>query len=135
MAKDPVLTKFVLFAGLILSVFVSGCRVLSRTQQLLILRNVSKGQDEIKTYLNKQEALFSKLVEDVKNNQVKKGQRYSQIIRKYGDPVFCQKHNQYNKKCLFRHPTDYFSSDKVYLYFDSKDKLAKVEYLPFSSSK
>ena len=101
----------------------------------MILRNVSKGQDEIKTYLNKQEALFSKLVEDVKNNQVKKGQRYSQIIRKYGDPVFCQKDNQYNKKCLFRHPTDYFSSDKVYLYFDSKDKLAKVEYLPFSSSK
>ena len=31
---------------------------------------------------------------------------------------------------LYRHPTEYFSTDKLYLYFDETSKLIEIEYKP-----
>ena len=130
MANNKILTRVCLLAVLVLALLGAGCRVLGNARQLLVLKDVSKSQDQIKKYLSRQEELFYKLVEDVKAGRLETGAKYSWVVKQYGDPVFCRDAENYSKKCLFRKPTDYFSSDKVYLYFTEQEKLAKIEYIP-----
>ncbi len=134
MADNKILNSLCLSVILLGCFFTAGCRVLSNTRQILVLRDVSESQSQIKKYLNRQEKLFYKLVKDIKAGRLKTGEKYSRVVEQYGDPVFCREGKNYSEKCLFRKPTDYFSSDKVYLYFTAQGKLAKIEYIPVSTA-
>ena len=95
---------------------------------LLTLKRYADSQEEIERYVQKQEEGFRQLKLDAEQGALEKGMRKKRLIAKYGDPVLCAEQRDVNnpqvhERCLYRNPTDYFSKDKVYLYFDYKEKL------------
>lgn len=120
--------KFILIFFLACGLFLSGC---ARTAGLLTLKRVGASQQEIERYLERQEKLFKRLAEDVKNKKLKPGTSKQKVINVYGEPVLskCNK-TSLETAFLYRHPTKYFNSDKVYLYFDKDSKLSSWKYIP-----
>jgi len=112
---------------------VSGCFFLP--ESLKTLKSVGDSQDEIEVYLAKQIQLFNKLLIDLKNKDLKLGISEANFIYIYGEPVLSKKLTQPpgGIKLLYRHPTEYFKSDRVYLYFDQKDNLIRWEYKPYTN--
>ena len=54
------------------------------------------------------------------------------VLRAYGEPIFStedDKNGQVREKWLYRYAVKYFDSQKVYLYFDSEDKLVDWKYV------
>ena len=111
-----------------------GCAKLAHLNELLTLKSVSDNQRQIQIYLEKQEKGFTKLKDDIKNNRLKQGQFKRSIISKYSEPVLIEKPEPENagikEILLYRHPTNYFKSDRVYLYFDESGRLVSWELKP-----
>ena len=110
-------------------VFISGCSVFSHYQELITLKRVGDSQGEIDRYLKKQEKLFYKLSNDIKNNNLKEGAKKQRILAVYGDPILSKTLEDsplQSEVLLYRHPTNYFSSQRIYLYFNPKGKLSKI---------
>jgi len=94
------------------------------------LSRLAKNQEETEKYVLRQEKLFYKLKVDVQDNKLKKGMAQDEILSKYGEPIFykaVEDKPAVKESLLYRLPTEYFSSDKVYLYFDSNNNLYSWE--------
>lgn len=122
--------KYGLFFVILL---MCGCATITHMDELLALKRVSDNQIQIEIYLKKQEQGFSKLYEDIKNDTLKKGMLERAIIYKYSEPILVKKPEEQSdikEILLYRHPTEYFSSDRIYLYIDKSGKLAYWEIKP-----
>jgi hypothetical protein len=105
---------------------LSGCAVINNLDGISALKELGNNQREKEIYIEKQEKSFNKLKEDVKNNQLRKGMPQGTVLSIYGKPVLCKTISNKERSgevFLYRHPTDYFSSDKIYLYFDQNKLL------------
>jgi len=124
--------RFIIISCLILF-FVSGCFFLP--ESLKTLKSVGDSQDEIEVYLTKQIELFNKLLIDLENEDLKLGISKINLIYIYGEPILSKNviEPPGGVKLLYRHPTEYFQSDRVYLYFDQKDNLVRWEYKPYKN--
>ncbi|MDD4954816.1 MAG: hypothetical protein PHP17_02115 [Candidatus Omnitrophica bacterium] len=122
-----------LFVCLIVLLFC-GCARLAHLDELLTLKSVSDSQRDIEIYLAKQEKGFTRLEGDIKNNRLRTGEFKRAIIEKYSEPVLTEKpeteKNNIKEILLYRHPTNYFKSDRIYLYFDAEGRLASWELKP-----
>lgn len=111
-----------------------GCAKLAHLDELLTLKNVSDNQRQIQIYLEKQEKGFTRLKDDIKNDRLTLGQFKRSIIDKYSEPVLIEKPEPESvgikEILLYRHPTNYFKSDRIYLYFDENCRLASWELKP-----
>jgi hypothetical protein len=108
-----------------LVIFLGGCIFIPKGEQLSLLGSFSANRSEAKQYLESQEDAFSRLKQDLSNGVLTLGIPKEEIAVRYSEPIFCrassgQKGEQY-ETCLYRQPTRYFTSEKIYLYFD-KDK-------------
>ncbi|MBN3040925.1 MAG: hypothetical protein JW867_07340 [Candidatus Omnitrophica bacterium] len=112
---------------------ISGC---SSWQGLMTLKHYGDSQEEINLYVQRQEKLFFKLIEDLKSGKLKAGISKDRFIRLYGDPVLSDidESSPDAEVLLFRHPTDFFKSDRVYAYFDQSEKLMSWDYKPYQNS-
>ncbi|MFA5271700.1 MAG: hypothetical protein WC412_05100 [Candidatus Omnitrophota bacterium] len=116
-----------------LLVLASGCATVEHLDELFTLKNVSDNQRDIDIYLKKQEKGFSRLLDDIKNNRLLRGKSKRLIIEDYSEPVLVKKveaEDNIIEVLLYRKPTEYFSSDRVYLYINNKGKLAYWELKP-----
>lgn len=122
--------RFLLISYLILFT-MPGCFFLP--ESLRTLRTVGNSQDEIGTYLAKQVKFFNQLLVDLKGEAVEPGISKRKFIRIYGEPILAKDVSEPSGgiMLLYRHPTEYFKSDRVYLYFDQKEKLVRWEYKPY----
>ena len=113
---------------------IQGCVLLS--EEVATLKEVGKSQDQIARYLDRQEKLFAKLLDDLKNERLVVGTSKSTITSLYGESILSKeaKKPPPGKILLFRHPTKYFDSDKVYLRFDEADELIGWKYKPYNAS-
>ncbi|MDD4183235.1 MAG: hypothetical protein PHT53_05380 [Candidatus Omnitrophica bacterium] len=115
-------------------VLLCGCAKLAHLDELLTLKSVSDNQRQIQIYLDKQEKGFNKLKEDIKNNRLKQGQFKRSIIDRYSEPVLTEEPAPENvgvkEILLYRHPTNYFKSERIYLYFDESGRLLSWELKP-----
>ncbi len=115
-------------------VLLCGCAKLAHLNELLTLKSLSDDQRQIEIYLKKQERGFKRLCDDVKNNRLKKGELKRAVISKYSEPVLTKEAGPENtgvkEILLYRHPTDYFKSDRIYLYFDGANRLLLWEMKP-----
>ena len=113
-----------------------GCalvRFLQCHDKLMTLKRVGASQDEIGKYVERQEKLFLLLLDDIRNDRIKSGLSKTDVIDTYGDPILFREvvdRPSIKEALLYRHPTEYFSSDRVYLYFDDSGKLVYWEYKP-----
>ena len=121
--------KFLMLSWLAL-VCLSGCFFLP--QGLKTLKRVGDSQKEIEIYLARQVSLFNKLLTDLNNKDLSSGISKDKFIRAYGEPVLSKKVSMPlgGERLLYRHPTKYFQSDRIYLYFDEKERLTRWKYKP-----
>ena len=126
---------------LLLLAMCAGC-----TQKILVLKRFASSQKEMQSYVAKQEKGFLRLTKDIQRASLRKGISKESVIKKYGEPVFCDTatpcligqasvlppaaEGGIAQSCLYRDPTEYFSTDKVYLYFDRQDRLHSWKYEP-----
>ena len=103
-------------------------------ESLKTLKSVGDSQDEISAYLTKQLELFNQLLVDLKGEAVEPGISKKRFIRIYGEPILSKEVSEPSEGTvlLYRHPTEYFKSDRVYLYFDREENLVRWEYKPYS---
>jgi uncharacterized protein YehS (DUF1456 family) len=121
----------VLFYFLILG--ITGCAAMSNLDELLTLKSVADSQKDIEIYLKKQEDGFKKLLDDVKNERLKQGLTKKYIMETYAEPILTKETTQDNavrEILLYRHPTQYFNSDRIYLYLDKNFRLLKWQLKP-----
>lgn len=104
---------------------VGGCSYAAHYKELTILKKFGESQGKIDDYVKEQRKYFYKLMEDVNADYLKKGMSKGYIIAKYGEPIFCkiEKITSNDEACLYREPLKYFTTDKVYLYFDRDERL------------
>jgi len=118
-------------------ILLCGCAKLAHLDELLTLKSVSDDQRQIEIYLAKQEHGFNKLKEDIKNNRLRQGELKRSIIAKYSEPVLTKEAEPENvgikEILLYRHPTSYFKSERIYLYFDINNRLVSWESKPAES--
>lgn len=118
-------------------IVLSGCGYLKYANELLALKSVGDSQLRIEKYLGKQEKLFCVLIEDIKSEKLRKGIFKREVLKLYGEPVLSETitgESVVKEVFLYRHPTDYFTSDRVYLYFDSSATLLYWEYIPYETN-
>lgn len=108
-----------LITGLLV-VMAAGCSEGTRN-----IINVAESRRQMVAQVKNDEYLYNQLKEDARNNSLVKGTRKKEIIAKYGEPTLTKP-----DFILYRHPTDFFSSDLVYLYFDRENKLTSWEIRP-----
>jgi len=116
---------------------MGGCVVLDKTEELLALKRISGAQAEIQRYVDKQEECFYKLMSDFKKGSLRPGISKEKFVDTYGEPILSRKIDgpSSGEMLLYRHPTEYFSSDKIYLYFYESGGLASWEYKPYECKK
>lgn len=105
--------------------FLSGCCSILNNR-ICLLKKFSANRLEIENSLSRQRAGFYRLLEDVKNNKLKAGLSKHKIISEYNIPIFSylrDKDKNIIKVLVYRHPTEYFSSALIYLFFDSRNNL------------
>jgi hypothetical protein len=118
------------------SVFALGCCFIfltacAKAPALMTLRRLGKNQAHIERYLDKQEAQFQKLIEDLKAQKLEKGISKSSFERLYGQPIIDRQWQERGRESIYRHPTNYFTSDKLYVYFDHTRSLSHWTYEPY----
>jgi len=121
--------KVIIISCLVL-LFLSGCLFLP--EGLKTLKSVGDSQKEMEAYLARQVKLFNKLLNDLEDEALKPGISKGKLIRIYGEPILSKEVVEPLRgvRLLYRHPTEYFESDRVYFYFDQKEKLVRWEYKP-----
>ena len=113
--------------------FLSGCAKLQHMDQLLTLKGVADEQKRQQSYIEKQDKKFEQLRESVQTDKIKKFSNQKQILSKFGQPSYgrsVEKNGQTLELWVYRYMVQYFSSDKVNLYFDSDGKLVESAYEP-----
>ncbi|MFH0763011.1 MAG: hypothetical protein V1925_03895 [Candidatus Omnitrophota bacterium] len=112
---------------------LQGCALLPGYEPLANLENLGGNRARMGKHLKQKERLYKKLEADLKDGRLKEGAGRQEIISYYGEPVFFRAKEggpAAGEVLIYRHPTEYFSSDMIYLYLDNKDSLASWEIKP-----
>ena len=83
------------------------------------------------SYIEEQNLKFSHMLEAIAHNRFDEYQTKGKLLKDFGDPVFCRPLENSQPpldECLYRYHSQFFGSDKVYLYFDKDEKLNKWVY-------
>jgi hypothetical protein len=125
---------FLLISFIFLS---SGCALFTKAPQLLTLKRLGDNQKLMERDIEKKKKNLTKLINDIKADKLKKGTSYNRCIRIYGEPVLekLTAKDSEEKRLLYRHPTEYFDTDKVYLYFNQQLELVAWKYIPAKQKK
>ncbi len=119
----------------LLSVIIlfSGCTSSGRVERLLTLRALANEQKNLNAYVEKQDKKFENLLEVVRTGAMGQYADRKSVKRNFGDPIYVKKVEKNGKpqeEWLYRYATQFFNSEKVYLYFDGKGKLVKWKKQP-----
>ena len=122
-------TKFLLIA---LIPVVSGCAQLSHLDQLLTLKAISDNRSLQHKFVEDQDKKFTALLAAIKDNSIQKYPDKKRFVKRFGVPIMTQASVCEGKPAelwLYRYAVKYFSSEKVYLYFDAQDKVLAWELI------
>lgn len=106
--------------------FFCGCVSLGSYSSLMNIKKLGNNRKQIEEYLSNQERLFENLKEDIVAKRLKRDISREEVIETYGEPVLSKRSQDDGIAyyLLYRHPTKYFSSDFIYLYFDNTERLS-----------
>jgi len=105
---------------------LAGCAYIRHYRELMVLKRFAENQKEIEKYVDKHETSFYRLRDDLQNNRLTKGLFKERILSMYDEPIFCKtivSKDRLKEICLYRHPTHFFTSDKIYLTFGAEHQL------------
>ena len=91
----------------------------------MTLKRLGDSQQAMETSIAKDAGRFARLSKDIQSGKLKAGVTAGSVRKTYGEPVLTkQLQNPAGAtRWLYRHPTHYFTSEKVYLYFDESEVL------------
>ena len=115
-----------------LALLLTGCAKVSHLDQLLTLKDLAGEQAAINRDIKKQDANFDRMREEAKAGTLERYSSKRKILKEFGEPVYTRAVEQDGGQIeawLYRHATEYFGTDKVYLYFDVQGKLVRSEYI------
>lgn len=101
-------------------VFLLGC-LGGCSQPLRTLMDLSNEQKSQQDYVARERARFKVLLRDAREDRLKAGLAFSDVISRYGTPVLGK-----DGSFLYRDPVDFFNSPKVYMVFDESDRLTQI---------
>jgi len=129
-------SKFPIF--LIPFLFVlTGCSLFSNMDGAMRLKNYSENKDHQEASVKRQNKNFDRLIAEVKGPGLGRYPDKKSIRKHFGPPVFVMQTEKVDTKYevwLYRYSTQYFGTDKLYLYFDSKGILKDHDYAPSSKA-
>lgn len=101
------------------------------------LKRLSDDRAGMDQFILTQEKGFERLRDDFKANRLNAGTPKSRIISRYADPVYCKANNGQasGEICLYRRPTEFFSPNVIFLYFDRNERLESWESLADENTK
>ncbi len=105
---------------------LAGCALLTHKEQITALKSLGEEQRNIEKYVQQQENFFNKLKSDIQNQRLVKGTSKAKILSLYGDPIYCKGSSDSDipkETCLYRHPAQSFSGDRIFLEFDHDQNL------------
>ena len=117
---------------------LTGCGYIRYSSELLTLKGAGDSKKEIEQYVQQREELFNLLLQEVKADRLKIGTPRETILETYGDPIFSKDSNEIKDSqdvSLYRRPVNYFDSDRIYLYFNSKNSLVHIKLLLYNDKK
>jgi hypothetical protein len=117
-----------LFQVLLMVIFLSGCAKVAHLDQLLTIKAYSDNKDLQEKFILQQNQNFKKLLAAVKDGTLEPGTTHRVILKEFGAPILSRLTAADGKDLdvwLYRYATEYFNSEKVYLYFDQEGKLVK----------
>lgn len=123
--------KIILFCSLL--VFLFGCAIIEHKDQLLTLKKFGDDQAKQEQFIKRQESKFKLLLSDVEEGLLKKGDTKERVLSRYGEPVSIKEINGdsvVSEQLMYRHPEQFFGSEKVYLSFDKNQSLVEWLYAP-----
>ncbi len=116
-----------------------GCAKVGQLQhldELLTLKAYSDEKDAQQKWVGEENKRFERLLAAVQNDSIQRYASRDAILKDFGSPVLTdivEDKSQSLDRWLYRHPIQKFATDRVYLYFDSNDRLVKFEHVPSSS--
>ena len=114
------------FYGAIYLLLAGACLIFAGcSQPLRTLIGVGGEQKAQRKEVQHQDALFNKLLGDIRDGRLKEGTRRLQIVDKYGDPILTTYEGK-EQILLYRPQVEFFNATKVYLRFDDDDVLTKI---------
>ncbi|MDO8581106.1 MAG: hypothetical protein Q7S13_06470 [Candidatus Omnitrophota bacterium] len=131
------LRKYNLIIVLGFALITSGCAKLAHLQELLALKAYSEEGSRNQQLVAAHNTKFDALVRAIESQDIKKYSTQKSIKKSFGQPIFVgqkQVGGQQQEMWMYRYATKYFNTSKVYLYFDTSDKLATWEYVPAPTS-
>ncbi|MFC1703272.1 hypothetical protein ACFL1E_00620 [Candidatus Omnitrophota bacterium] len=119
------------FMMLIAALSVYGCITFEEISGLKTLHGYSKSQEGNERYVEIQEKKFQKLLSAYRDNKLEQGTSRRTIVRSFGEPISAREidgESQAKERFVYRHPMEFFGSEKVYLFFDENRKLVSWQY-------
>jgi len=119
----------ILFLTLIV---LSGCAKVQHLDQLLTLKSLADEQVVMSQYVEEQDQKFELMIEEIEAGTLNQYLNKKKILRTFGDPIYVKhvhKNDQELESWLYRYSTQFFDSEKIYLYFDPDDNLVESEYI------
>ncbi len=109
---------------------IAGCSVHRIPGTISGMHKFSEGRLEIDKYVREQEEGFERLKSDINNDNLQKGIDRRTAVSRYSCPVYCKPDiDGSGEVCLYRRPTEYFTSNVIFLYFDSEQRLDSWEVM------
>lgn len=120
---------FSLFVCLLL---LSSCSIIKHKDQLLALKRLGDDQARQEQFLKRQEKKFRLLLSDYEKGRLKQGTAQKNILSRYGEPISVKEQLEdpsgVTEEFVYRHPEQFFGSEKIYLYFNKDSKLINWQY-------
>ena len=121
------IVRWIVFIGVFLLI---GCVSQDVPGRVGRVYSLAQDRKSIERYIKAQDAGYTRLKSDLSRDQLKYGISKEEVIRRYAEPVYCKKADDgSNEVCLYRRPTEYFTSNVVLLYFDSGQRLESWELM------
>ena len=125
------------FRNVLLGVaFVSlacGCSVTNNFDEITRLQSYSNNKDRQESWIKAHDQRFEKILAVAKDQGFSRYPNRRSVLRNFGKPVYSRwviRDERQNEVFLYRHATQYFGVDKVYIYFDEAGQLQSWDYTP-----
>jgi len=89
-------------------------------------------QVKMNKYVEEQDQRFEQMLSEVQAGTLDQYLNKKKIVRAFGNPIHVKhvnKNDQELESWLYRYSTQFFDSEKIYLYFDPNDNLVESEYI------
>lgn len=114
------------YAFIFYCLFLSGCTIIHNFDGLMTLNEYSHEQQELHSLVKKTNTRYDRLKKDYQANLVSLGTTTQFIKKKYGDPLLEMPSPDGQTQWLYRAGMWSKGKDKMYLYFDEKNLLVKI---------